>query len=304
MTELTRLRFGTGAATPMSAALALSPNLWVKDDGAFGTGPWGGNKVRKLEYTLADARRRGKRTVLTVGGYGTNHGLATALYARELGMRCILCLAEQPEDDHVREMSERIDASGAEVHRFPDKRGVARAVAWNMVRHRPYYLPVGGSSPLGVLGAADCGGEIAMQLDYVRHVVVAAGSGGTAAGLMVGLAAMGCKAEVVAVLVNDKTPLDHGKVVALARRAAKLLPIPPKIEERALRWETEWLGEGYGHATPEGQAAAALARERLGLDLDPVYTAKAMAALLALRERGELDGPTIFLQTNGPRPAA
>ena len=288
----------------MGVASRLAPDLWIKDEGAFGDGGWGGNKVRKLEFTLADAIERGKRTVLTLGGFATNHGLATALYARDNGLACVLALVAQPIDDHVREMSARIDASGASVHRYRSKFELALALPLLVLRHRPYILPVGGSTPLGVLGAVECGREIASQLPQVAHVVVAAGSGGTAAGLLVGLARAGSPASVTAVLVNDKTPLDHARVMRLARRTAALLDRAPELDPAALRWETAWLGDGYGHETLEGVAAAELTEHHTGIELEQVYTAKAMAALLALRERGGLQGPTVFLQTNGPRPVA
>ena len=98
--------------------------MWIKDDGAYTRA--GGNKARKLEWLLADARRRGKRTILTGGALGTNHGLATALFARRLGMRTVLVLVPQPETEHVRRQLERMRASGAELHLAP---GVARAYA-------------------------------------------------------------------------------------------------------------------------------------------------------------------------------
>ena len=82
--------------------------LWVKDEGAFGDGGWGGNKVRKLEWLIPDAQRLGRRTILTFGGLGTNWGLATALYGKEHGLSTVLALVDQPVDDHVREQLETV----------------------------------------------------------------------------------------------------------------------------------------------------------------------------------------------------
>src|SRR3954451_9529811 len=101
--ELTELGSGRGEAP-----------VWIKDDGKYSA--VGGNKARKLEWLLADARRRRKSTILTGGAFGTNHGLATAVFARGLGMRTVLVLAPQPETDHVRAQLERLRASGAEIH--------------------------------------------------------------------------------------------------------------------------------------------------------------------------------------------
>ena len=86
--------------------------VWVKEDGRFGSGGWGGNKVRKLEWLIPEAKRRDRRSILTFGGLGTNWGLATALYAREHGLETALALVDQPIDDHVRAQLARLEASG------------------------------------------------------------------------------------------------------------------------------------------------------------------------------------------------
>src|SRR3954470_15601100 len=105
--DLARVRLGSGP-TPVRRlpGLAGAAPVWVKEDGLYG--PHGGNKARKLEWLLADARRRGRSTVLTGGAIGTNHGLATALYARELGIRTVLVLVPQPDSDHVRAQLKRM----------------------------------------------------------------------------------------------------------------------------------------------------------------------------------------------------
>src|SRR5690349_22668326 len=117
-TTLPHLRLGD-APSPVRRLDHLAPEgteLWVKDDGAYGNGGWGGNKVRKLEWLLPDVRRRGRKSILTVGGLGTNWGLATALYAREQGLDTALALVDQPIDDHVRAQLARLEASGASLH--------------------------------------------------------------------------------------------------------------------------------------------------------------------------------------------
>src|SRR4051812_9063458 len=107
------------APTPvrrLQASVAGEAEVWVKDDSVFGSGAWGGNKVRKLEWILPDAERRGTRTIFTVGGIGTHWGLCVALYAREVGIRTVLGLIDQPVDDHVLEQQARLRDSGAELH--------------------------------------------------------------------------------------------------------------------------------------------------------------------------------------------
>jgi D-cysteine desulfhydrase len=296
---------------------ARGPEVWLKDDGVYGA-PHGGNKVRKLEWILPDVEARGRRTIVTVGGLATNHGLATAVWGRERGLRTALALVDQPLDDHVRAQVERIRRSGARVYRTRGRYRTYLAAPWILLRNAdlragrlPYFLTVGGSSPLGCLGYVEAALELAQQvaggeLPEPSHVVVALGSGGTAAGLAAGLRIAGLRSRVVGVVVNDRTPVDSRTVARLATRALDLLRrrgavvpvraiLPSEIDS-----EPGWLGAGYGHRTPAAEQARDLARRREGLELDPVYTGKAMAALIALRERGAFGGgPVLYWHTYG-----
>ena len=292
--------------TPVRPLPGLGDDLWLKDEGPYGS-MWGGNKVRKLEWILPDAKRCGRRTILTFGALGTNHGLATALYAREQGLRCAIALVDQPVDDHVRAQLARLESSGATLHRTHTKARTIAAAPWLLARHRrPYVLPAGGSSPVGALGYVETAFEIAAQvrdgvLPEPARVAVAVGSGGTAAGLMLGLRLAGLRTKVLGIVVNDTLKLDHRTLTRLACRSARLLrqrgAEVQDPEPGDLSVTRGWLGAGYGHPTPESQRAIALAREKEGLDLDPVYTAKAMAGALAVEERG----PLLYLHTHGPR---
>ncbi len=290
--------------------------IWVKEDGAFGSGGWGGNKVRKLEWLIPDAQRRGRRSILTFGGLGTNWGLATALYAREHGLETALALVDQPIDDHVRAQLARLEASGACIHRTRTKARTVAMLPWLLVRHArggrpPYLLPAGGSSPVGALGYVEAALEIAAQvadgaLPEPAHVVVPVGTGGTAAGLALGFQIAGLRTRVLGVVVNDQLRLDATVLVRLARRSAALLerrgarPGQLQLEPGMLDLTRDQIGAGYGHSTEAATHAAALAAEER-LALDPVYTAKAMAGLLALREAGRLDDRVLFVHTDGPR---
>lgn len=292
--------------------------MWLKDDGAYGNGGWGGNKVRKLEWLLPDVRRSGRKTILSVGGLGTNWGLATALYAREHGLRTVLALVDQPVDDHVRAQLGRLRKSGAKLYFTRTKGRTVAAVLWLFARHfsggrPPYVLGAGGSSPVGALGYVEAALEIAAQVEdgllpEPSHIVTAVGSGGTTAGLLLGLRLAGLRTRVVGVVVNDTLRLDGVTLPRLARRTAKLLerrgagPLRFESGEEDLTVVRDRLGKGYGHPTPEGERAREHAAGREGLVLEPVYTAKAVAALRAMNEEGRFgDGPVLFLQTNGPR---
>ena len=273
----------------LADARTAGDEIWLKDDGVFG-GAWGGNKARKLEWILPDVRRRGRRTIFTVGALGTNHGLATAQLAR-------------------------IERSGARVYRT---RGIVRTVAslpliyashtdWRRLRP-PYFLTVGGSSALGAVGYVEAALELADQVErgevpQPAQIVVALGSGGTAAGLVLGLALAGLPARLVAIQVNDRAPLTPRRIARLAERARRLLERrgarlrPVRISPADVRVETRWLGGGYGHHTAEADQALETARAE-GLKLEPVYTGKAMAAMLALRAGGELGGgPALYWHT-------
>jgi D-cysteine desulfhydrase len=289
--------------------------VWLKDEGLYGDGGWGGNKVRKLEWLIPEAKRRGRDTILTVGGLGTNWGLACALYGREHGIRTVLALIDQPRDEHVEAQLERLKVSGAEIHFTHSKARTVLTVPWLIARRRAWFLPAGGSSPVGALGAVEIALEIAAQVESgdmpePAHVVTAVGSGGTAAGLVLGLALTGLDTRVLGVVVNETLRLDQRTLMRLAGRSADLLR-KRDADLGGLRLEPERLtvidrtGPGYGHRTPEGERARELAAA-VDLSLDPVYTAKAMAGLLEMTGDRPNDGPLLFLHTDGPRdlPAA
>ncbi|MFJ3232429.1 1-aminocyclopropane-1-carboxylate deaminase/D-cysteine desulfhydrase [Streptomyces sp. NPDC086787] len=316
--SLPHLPLGNGP-TPLRplVSLALPARVWCKDDSGYGTGGWGGNKVRKLEWILPEAKRRKSGTILTVGGLATNWGLATALYARELGMSTAIALIDQPVDDEVDAQLRRLRQSGATLHFTHTKRRTVALAPWLYLRHAragrpPYFLPAGGSNAVGTLGHVEAACELAEQirqkgLPTPTHLVTAVGSGGTAAGLALGLRIAGLPTKLVGIVVNDTLRLDAPSILALAKRGERLLrgrgAALPSVDlgpddVLILR---DWLGPGYGHATEEAAAARALAAAE-GLRLDPTYTAKAYAALLKMASDGRFgEGPVVFLNTHGPR---
>ncbi|MGW9123244.1 pyridoxal-phosphate dependent enzyme, partial [Streptomyces sp. NPDC055663] len=226
-------RLGDGPTPVRKLTGTTRDDLWCKDESGYGRGGWGGNKVRKLEWLLPEVRRRGARTVLTVGATGTNWGLAAALYARELGIDTVLALIDQPEDEHVREQLRRLRSSGATIHLTRTKLLTIAAAPWLFLRHAhglrlPYYLPAGGSAPIGVLGYVEAGLELGEQvaageLPEPRHIVTAVGSGGTVAGLALGCALAGLRSQVLGVVVNDTLPLAASDLNRLADQAATVL---------------------------------------------------------------------------------
>lgn len=207
---------------------------------------------------------------------------------------------------------ERLRTSGAEIHLTHSKARTIATVPWLMLRHRPYFLPAGGSSPVGTLGAVEVGLELASQvrngeIPEPSHVVTAVGSGGTAAGLLLGLELAGLDTKVVAVVVNDTLRLDSKALLKLSARTTALLRSRGAdldgfaVSADRLIVVDDRIGDGYGHTTPKAQAAGQIAAERANLELDPVYTAKAMAGLLDLNDGRLGSGTVVFIDTNGPR---
>ncbi|MGQ9573236.1 MAG: 1-aminocyclopropane-1-carboxylate deaminase/D-cysteine desulfhydrase [Dehalococcoidia bacterium] len=294
--------------------------IWIKNDGLFGT-IYGGNKPRLLEVVLADVLAKGASTILTFGGLGTNHGLATALYGRQYGLRTVLLLVDQPVDDYVRRQLCWFQQLGAVLHYAGNTPGtilrtpllLLRYADWRR-RKLPYLVLPGGSTPLGTVGYVNAAFELADQvamkeLPEPQTVVVALGSGGTAAGLLLGMRLAGLKSRLVAIRISDRLPLTPQTVARLANRAAGLMrrrgaDLPPlKIKPAEVVVLSDWLGKGYGYPTPEGERARALLQEKEGLTLELTYTAKTMAALLALLEDGRLgEGPTLYWHTYNALP--
>lgn len=298
--------------TPVRRAPGLGEDVWLKDD-ARTAEPWGGNKPRKLEWILADAGARRRRTILTFGGIGTNHGLATAVYARQQDIDCVLALVEQPRTPEVERQLARLRAAATRVYLTRNGPLTALAAPAIAVRHAqlapprlPYILPPGGSSPVGAVGFVDAALELAAQVDggelpQPESVYVALGSGGSAAGLAAGFALARMPTRVNAVLVNDQLRLSHTRVLRLARRTLRLLAKrgadvgDVQVAPDALRVVEGFMGAGYGHATAEAERARERAARDEDLALDPVYTSKALAALLAEPDRR---GPVVFWNTH------
>jgi D-cysteine desulfhydrase len=261
--------------------------LYVYDEGRVAE-PYGGNKVRKLELLFADAERLGVDDLVVSGAVGSHHVLATALYARRLGMRCFAVLFPQPDTPHVRQNARLIDAfcegwtTVASPWLVPV--GVAREVtALTLMSGRaPYVVPIGGSDALTTLGWMEAGFELADavadgRLPRLDRVYVAVGSGGTAAGLLLGLRLAGCAAEVVGVRVVQRLFASEMRIRGLARGALRRLGRSAPLD--GLRLVHDWYGRGYG-AIDDRVRAVLVQGERLGVALEPTYTAKSLGGAL------------------------
>lgn len=280
---------------------ALGARVLVKRDDVNGLG-LGGNKLRKLEFLLARAVADGAETIITFGGVQTNHGRQTAAACARLGLRCELVLKRavpRSGEAYERSGNRALDELyGARVHVCDDAAEVAATHLRLLGEHdRVVTFPLGGSNGLGVLGYVAAADELLGQLGDrdIDHIVVAAGTGGTAAGLALGLALAGRPITVEAACVAHQPTETRANIERLAAAAAELLGVPlPSLDHVVVSDRT--LGPGYGVPTDVTWAAIRLFARTEGITLDPVYTGKAAAALVTSVAAGE---QVVFMHTGG-----
>ena len=275
----------------LSAALG-GPHLWVKRDDLTGLG-LGGNKVRKLEYLLGEAIRQGADAVVTTGGPQSNHARLTAAACRRLGLDVTLVLSGFSGALTAFQGNLLLDhVFGAEIVHLEEnseeavEEAVTRAVTALTRRGRhPYAIPLGGSSGTGTLGYVAAALEIAAQATAegvsFEHVFVTTGSGGTHAGLHLGLAHYLPGTQVHGVTISHEAAVSLARVEAIAGETAFLLGLDAGAIPRPVV-HGGYVGDGYAVPTPGGWEAILLAARTEGLVLDPVYTGKALAGLIDL----------------------
>lgn len=285
----------------LGAAVGLAPGrLWVKRDDLTGLAG-GGNKVRKLEHLCADALAQGCDTLVTGGGRQSNHARLTAAAAAHLGLDCTLVLGSDPPDsptgnvvlDHL--LGAEIEWAGPLDYYALEAAIDATADRLASAGRRPYRMPLGGASTVGQLGYVVSAQELRAQRPDLALVVVADGTGGTHAGLVAGL---GDHALVLGVDVGTRPDLDD-TVPRDALEAAALAGLPAPTGSCAVdhdRW-----APGYGEPNDACREALDLAARLEGLVLDPVYSGKGMAGLLAAvrEDRVPADGDLVFVHTGG-----
>jgi 1-aminocyclopropane-1-carboxylate deaminase/D-cysteine desulfhydrase-like pyridoxal-dependent ACC family enzyme len=272
--------------------------LWIKDDGDTAA-PYGGNKVRKLEYVLAAALARGARRIVTFGAGGSHHVLATTLYARSVGLATAAVLWPQPWTAHAEDTLRAALAAGLEPLAVGSRAAALPGVVRILARG-DQLVPPGGSSRVGARGYLAAARELVAQIRAGEVpepdvIVVPLGSGGTSAGILAGVVDMGMRSRVIAVDVAIGSAAAAPLVLYLARGlGGRLTDLT-----RHLRIERGYLGRGYGHATDAGARATVDARAA-GLILDPTYTAKTFAA--ALDRVRQWPGVVLYWHTLSARP--
>jgi len=265
----------------LARALGLRA-LWLKREDKSG-----GNKVRGLEFLFAGAAPGS--VFVTVGGAGSSHCLATARHARTQGLRTAVALFPQPETDASRNILAATTSAADLVVRASSIISLPWAVirAWRAAHHlgagKPHWIAGGGADPRAVIGHFLAALELSSQLDAPPDtIVVPLGTGGTAAGIALGVEWLGWSTEVVAVRVAPSIVANRWRTLRLARKTAALIcqaGIEFNVAGSAMRVRVvDAMGKGYGHPTPEAERARSLAAE-YGMRLDPTYGAKAFSFL-------------------------
>lgn len=285
----------------LGAALGLAPGrLWVKRDDLTGLAG-GGNKVRKLEHLCADALRQGCDVLVTGGAEQSNHARLTAAAANRLGLDCTIVLAGDPPPvahgnvvlDYL--LAPEIVWAGPIGYYALEQRMRDEADRLRAEGRTPYLIPVGGASTIGELGYVVAALELRTQLPELSLVVTADGSGGTHAGLAAGLGSLDL---VLGMDAGTRPDLDDVVPVKAAKAAALAQLAPPT---GTVHIDHDRFGDGYGAPTVSCREALDLAARLEGLILDPVYTGKALASLIAAVREGRApdDGSIVFLHTGG-----
>ena len=285
--------------------------LWIKRDDLLGLAG-GGNKTRKLEFLVADALAQGADTLVTVGAVQSNHCRLTLAAAVREGLKCRLVLEERVPGSYRADASGNnllFDLLGVEhvtvVAAGTDLAAAMQAEIDDLARagRRGYAIVGGGSNPLGALGYVACAEELLAQ-SFDRgvafdRIVVASGSAGTHAGLLVGLAGAGV--PITGINVRRPQAEQEGNVHALAEATAAFAGLAGGVPRSAVTALDHWVGPGYSLPTAEMVAAVRLLAATEGVLLDPVYTGKAMAGLIALVRDGAIDRAerVLFIHTGG-----
>lgn len=297
--------------TPMhhldNMSRVLGRNIYIKRDDMTGVST-GGNKVRKLEYLLYDAKEKGADYVLTTGGAQSNHAMLTAACCNKIGIKPMLVLKQRGVQGRVGNLLIN-ELLGAEV-RFVDtdsyddvyKEMDRIADELRAAGHNPYLVPVGGSVPLGTVGYVDCAREIfaeALEQDIkIDRIVATAGSGGTLAGLVLGAMLYGDGCKVTGVAVCDD-PFEE-ITAELVNGAAEILGADVHVEPKDIDI-LRYYGAGYAQPSKEGLEAITLMAQQEGLILDPVYTGKTFAGLMHLIRTDKIgeNETVLFLHSGG-----
>jgi len=317
MSNIPRLHFAH-LPTPIEELPRLSdglggPRILIKRDDQTGLA-FGGNKTRKLEFLIAEAREQGARTLVTGGALQSNHCRQMAAAAARFGLDCILVLnGEMPEHPSANLLLDQL--FGAEIVTIADRSERDRVLQETYDKavadgRQPYLVPYGGSSPTGALGYAFAVEELMNQmqdlpvfqkLGGLEWIVFGTSSGGTHAGLLLGQRVFGFKGKVLGISIDEPEAWLKARVSALASDASEKLGQRIDFTEADVLANEEYCQAGYGVLTDAEREAVRLFAEYEGLLLDPVYTGRAAAGMIDLIRKGffKKDETVLFWHTGG-----
>jgi D-cysteine desulfhydrase len=312
--ELPRFRLAH-LPTPLHDAPRLARaigvrRLLVKYDNMTGFAG-GGNKVRKLEFGIGRALARGADTIIAIGGPQSNCVRIAMISARVAGLDPIAVFYGSPPATREGNLLLETIAGTRLIWTHDPDRGSTEPAAEKLMdelrsqgRH-PYFIPRGAATPIGCAAYVEASAELQAQLDAIDerpgYLVLASGSCGTQAGLIAGAAWLGVSYQIIGILVSRSREESAGRFLELARATSELLQLDAPVRPEIVHAEDRYLGERFGIATPEGDAAMRLAMRTEGMVLEPVYTAKALAGLIDLVRRGTIprDASVVFLHSGG-----
>lgn len=289
------------------------PEIWVKRDDCTGLAS-GGNKTRKLEFSMAAALAEGADTIITVGAVQSNHVRQTAAAACKLGLACEVLLEHRvvaPSEPYARSGNVLLDKIfGANLREYPG--GTDFATEMHVVTEevraaggKPYIIPGGASNTVGALGYVNCAIELLQQAAeqglVIDHLITATGSAGTQAGLAVGLKAMASTIPMLGIGVNIPQQAQEEKVYSLACATAEYIGKPGIVAREDIVANCNYVGDGYGVPTQSMNEAVLMLARKEGLLFDPVYSGKALAGMIDLIRTGEFKDVAniVFLHTGG-----
>ena len=289
------------------------PEIYVKRDDCTGLAT-GGNKTRKLEFSMGEAVSQGADTIITVGAIQSNHVRQTVAAACKLGMSCEVLLEhriDQPSETYTSSGNVFLDRLfGANLREFPGGTdfNAAMAEVADEVKSNggvPYIVPGGASNTVGALGYVDCGIELLNQLSEqnlgIDHIVTATGSAGTHAGLIVGLRGSGSDLPILGIGVNASQDVQEERVYNLARETAELIGSPGIVAREDIVADCNYIGPGYGKHTESMNEAVLMLARLEGLLFDPVYSGKGLAGMIDYVRQGRFTKgqKIVFLHTGG-----
>jgi D-cysteine desulfhydrase len=306
--DIPRLNFAH-LPTPIETLPRLSkflggPHLLVKRDDQTGLA-FGGNKTRKLEFLLAEARDKGAETLISGGALQSNHCRQTAAAAARFGFDCVLVLTgNQPEQPSANLMLDRL--FGAEIVYVADRKDRDRILQETFDRatnegKEPYLVPYGGSNATGALGYAFAMKELMDQNANADWIVFATSSGGTHAGLLLGQRVFGFSGRILGISIDESEEWLKQEVSQLASATGEKLGQSIEVTPADVLANANYCGAGYGVITEQEREAIRLFAEYEGLLLDPVYTGRAAAGMIDLIRKGffETSETVMFLHTGG-----